>query len=199
MELYQSLVAVEPATLIVTICNLFLQMYIVKKFFLSKVLAVLDKRREAADQEIVQAQAAKEEAMAIKATYEENMKQAKAEANEILTHAQKTAAARSEEIIGQAQAQAAQIKEKASADIAQEKKKALNDAKDEISGIAVAIAEKVVERQLNEADQEKLVSQFIENLGGALGQKLRALTVRHYMTWQKTRVSRKRSWGRSLP
>ena len=103
MELYQSLVAVEPATLIVTICNLFLQMYIVKKFFLSKVLAILDKRREAADQEIVQAQAAKEEAMAIKATYEENMKQAKAEANEILTHAQKTAAARSEEIIGQAQ------------------------------------------------------------------------------------------------
>ena len=168
MELYQSLVAVEPATLIVTICNLFLQMFIVKKFLLDKVLAVLDKRREAADQEIVQAQAAKDEAMAIKATYEENMKKAKAEANEILTHAQKTAATRSEEIIGQAQAQAAQIKEKASAEIAQEKKKALNDAKDEISGIAVAIAEKVVERQLNEADQEKLVSQFIENLGGAL-------------------------------
>ena len=168
MELYQSLVAVEPATLIVTICNLFLQMYIVKKFFLNKVLAILDKRREETDQEIVQAKNAKAEAMAIKATYEENMKQAKAQANEILTHAQKTATARSEEIIGQAQAQAAQLKEKASAEIAQEKKKALNEAKDEISGIAVAIAEKVVERQLNEADQEKLVSQFIENLGGAL-------------------------------
>ena len=168
MELYQSLVAVEPATLIVTICNLFLQMYIVKKFFLNKVLAILDKRREETDQEIVQAKSAKAEAMAIKATYEENMKQAKAQANEILTHAQKTATARSEEIIGQAQAQAAQLKEKASAEIAQEKKKALNEAKDEISGIAVAIAEKVVERQLNEADQEKLVNQFIENLGGAL-------------------------------
>ena len=83
--LYQSLVAVEPATLIVTIINLFIQMYIVKKFFLSKVLAILDKRREAADQEIVQAQAAKDEALAIKETYEENMKQAKAEANEILS------------------------------------------------------------------------------------------------------------------
>ena len=168
MELYQSLVAVEPATLIVTICNLFLQIFIVKKFLLDKVLAVLDKRRETADLEIVQAQAAKDEAMAIKATYEENMKKAKAEANEILNHAQKTAAARSDEIIGQAQAQAAQIKERASAEIAQEKKKALNEAKDEISGIAVAIAEKVVERQLNEADQEKLVNQFIENLGGVL-------------------------------
>ena len=168
MNLYQSLVAVEPATLIVTICNLFLQMCIVKKFFLNKVLAILDQRREAADQEIVQAQAAKDEALAIKETYEENMKQAKAEANAILAHAQKTATARSEEIIGQAQAQAAQIKEKASADIAREKKNALNEAKDEISGIAMAVAEKVVERQLNEEDQEKLVNQFIENLGGAL-------------------------------
>lgn len=166
--LYQSLVAVEPTTLIVTIINLFIQMYVVKKFFLSKVLNILDQRRAAADQEIEQAEAAKGEALAMKETYEENMKQAKTEANEILAHAQKTAAARSEEIIGEAKAQAAQIKEKASADIALEKKNALNGAKDEISDIAMAIAEKVVERQLNEADQEKLVNQFIDDLGGAL-------------------------------
>ena len=167
-ELYQSLVAVEPATLIVTICNLFLQMFIVKKFLLDKVMKVLDDRRKAADQEITQAKEAKDEAMSIKATYEENMRQAKAEANEILSHAQKTASARSEEIIGEAQAQAVRIKEKASADIAQEKKNALNQVKDEISGIAMAIAEKVVERQLNEDDHEKLVNQFIDNLGDAL-------------------------------
>ena len=166
--LYQSLVAVEPATLIVTIINLFIQMYIVKKFFLSKVLAILDKRREAADQEIVQAQAAKDEALAIKETYEENMKQAKAEANDILMSAQKTATARSEEIISEAKAQAAQIKEKASQDIALEKKNALNGAKDEISDIAMAIAEKVVERELSAEDQNDLVNRFIDDLGGAL-------------------------------
>ena len=78
------------------------------------------------------------------------------------------ASARSEEIIGQAQAQAAQLKEKAAAEIAQEKKKAINDAKDEISGISMAIAEKVVERQLNAADQQKLIDQFIKDLGDAL-------------------------------
>ena len=168
MDLYQSLVAVEPATLIVTICNLFIQMFIVKKFLLDKVMAVIDKRRETADTEIVEARSAREEAMTIKATYEENMKQAKAEANQILAHAQKTASARSEEIIGQAQTQAALIKEKAAEDIAREKKKALNEAKDEISGIAMAIAEKVVERQLNEQDQQKLIEQFIDDLGGAI-------------------------------
>lgn len=166
--IYQSLVAVNPVTLIAQICNLFLQLFVVKKFFLNKVLAILDARREAADKEIVDAKNAREEAMNIRATYEENMRQAKAEANALLQHAQKTASARSEEIISQAQAQAVQIKEKAAADIAQEKKKAINDAKDEISGISMAIAEKVVERQLNAADQQKLIDQFINDLGDAL-------------------------------
>ena len=166
--IYQSLVAVNPVTLIAQICNLFLQMFVVKKFFLNKVLAILDARREAADKEITDAQNAREEAMTIKTTYEENMRQAKAEANALLAQAQKTASARSEEIINQAQAQAVQLKEKAAADIAQEKKKALNDAKDEISGISMAIAEKVVERQLNAADQQKLIDQFINELGDVL-------------------------------
>ena len=166
--IYQSLVAVNPVTLIAQICNLFLQLFVVKKFFLNKILAILDARREAADKEIVDAKNAREEAMNIRATYEENMRQAKAEANALLQHAQKPASARSEEIISQAQAQAVQIKEKAAADIAQEKKKAINDAKDEISGISMAIAEKVVERQLNDADQQKLIDQFINELGDVL-------------------------------
>ena len=54
---------------------------------------------------------------------------------------------------------------KAAADIAMEKKKAINDAKDEISGIAMAIAEKVVGRELNAADQAGLVDRFISELG----------------------------------
>ena len=166
--IYQSLVAVNPVTLIAQICNLFLQLIVVKIFFLDKIKAILDQRREAADKEITDAKAARAEAMEIKETYEQNMREAKAQANEILVHAQKTATVRSEEIINDAQAQAARIKETAAADIAQEKKKAINDAKDEISGISMVIAEKVVGRQLNEDDQQKLVSQFIDNLGDAL-------------------------------
>lgn len=163
--LYQSLVAVEPLTLIATICNLFVQMFIVKKFFLDKILAVLDQRREAADKQIQDAQAARQDALDIKKTYEQNMLQANQQASEILASAQKTATERSEKIIGQAQQQAAQIKSKASADIAMEKKKAINEAKDEISGLAMAIASKVVERELGEKDQSGLIDRFINELG----------------------------------
>ena len=164
-ELYQSLVAVEPFTLVVTILNLFVQLFIIKKFFWDKILAILDQRRAAADQEIRDANAAKAEALSMKSSYEQNMKEAKAKADDILLNAQKTATVRSEEIISQAQHTAAQIKAKASSDIEMEKKKAINDAKNEISGLAMAIAGKVVERELSEADQSDLIDRFIEELG----------------------------------
>lgn len=163
--LYQSLVAVEPLTLIATICNLFVQLFIIKKFFLDKILSVLDQRRAAADQQINDAQNARDEALSIKKTYEQNMLQATAQVNALLANAQKTAAERSEKIIGEAHQQAAQIKSKASADIAMEKKKAINDAKNEISDLAMAIAGKVVDRELNSADHAKLIDQFINELG----------------------------------
>ena len=168
MDLYQSLVTVNPVTLIAQIANLFIQLLVVKIFFLDKIKAILDQRREAADKEITDAQAAHAEAAAIKAAYEQNMKEAKLKADDLLASAQKTATLRSEEIISQAQQAAAQIKAKASSDIEMEKKKAINDAKNEISGLALAIAGKVVARELNSADQEQMINRFIDELGGAV-------------------------------
>ena len=163
--LYQSLVTVNPVTLIAQICNLFIQLLIVKIFFLDKIKAILDQRREAADKQITEAENAKSEALAIKKTYEQNMLEAKAKADDLLLTAQRTANSRSEEIISQAQQQAAQIKSKAAADITLEKKKAINEAKNEISDLAMAIAGKVVARELNAGDQADMIDRFIDELG----------------------------------
>ena len=163
--LYQSLVTVNPVTLIAQICNLFIQLLIVKIFFLDKIKAILDQRRDAADKQITEAETAKSEALAIKKTYEQNMLEAKAKADDLLLTAQRTANSRSEEIIAQAQQQAAQMKSKAAADIALEKKKALNEAKNEISDLAMAIAGKVVARELNAGDQADMIDRFIDELG----------------------------------
>ena len=165
MDLYQSLVTVNPVTLIGQICNLFITLAVVKIFFLDKIKAILDQRREAADKEITDAQAAKAEALEIKETYQKNMLEAKAQASTILERAQRSATIRSEEIIRQANDEAVAIRAKASADIAQEKKKAINDAKDEIAGLSLAIAGKVVGRELTADDQSKLIDSFIDELG----------------------------------
>ena len=108
---------------------------------------------------------AKEQAAAMRTEYEAKLSAAEAEAERTVKEAVIRGQNRQEEIIRQANAQASAIMDKASADIAQEKKKAINDAKDEISVIALAIAGKVVGKELNGEDQSQLVDQFIEELG----------------------------------
>lgn len=167
-EVYQSLVAVEPVTLAVTIVNLFVQLMIINKFFLDKILAVIDRRRETAERQITEAVCARKEAEAIRETYEADLQQARTEAGQILENAKKTAEARTEAILRDAQAQAVQLKQKAALDIRQEKRKAINEAKDEISHIAMAIAGKVVGRDLSDGDRTRLVDECIDSLGDSL-------------------------------
>ena len=61
----------------------------------------------------------------------------------------------------------AAIREKAEKDIAQEKKQAANEMKSEISVLAVDLASKVVRKEIDAADHEQLIEQFIEELGDA--------------------------------
>ena len=163
----QELVGIVPWTFIAQICNLFLQVYLIKRFLFKPINAMLEKRRAMADAEIQDAVKAKEEAIAMKSEYEQNMLEAKNKANEIVTNAQKTAAIQSEEILKEASQQAAAMKAKAESDIAQEKRKAVNEVKNEIGGMAMEIAGKVIEREINEEDHAKLIDEFIANVGEA--------------------------------
>lgn len=163
----QNLVSIIPWTFIAQLCNLFIQLYLIKRFLLKPINAVLEKRKEMATAEITEAEKAKEEARAIKAEYEQNMAEAKEKANALITNAQKSAALQSEEVIQEANRQAAVIKAKAESDIEQEKKKAVNELKGEIGGMAMEIAGKVIEREISEKDHEKLIDEFISNVGEA--------------------------------
>ena len=167
MELYQALITLDGWTFLAQICNLMIQLVIFKKFLLKPIKQVIADRKAKADSEIADAQKLRTEAEAMKAEYEQNLQNARTEANQIVAVAQKTATARSEEIVGEARAQAAALKQKAEADIAQERKKAVNEVKDEIGGIAMEIASKVVEREISEKDHKDLIDEFIKNVGEA--------------------------------
>ncbi|MBQ8306329.1 MAG: F0F1 ATP synthase subunit B [Blautia sp.] len=161
----QELVGLVPWTIIAQILNLFITAFLIKKFLYKPINEVLEKRKAMADAEIQDAVKAKDEAVAMKAEYEQNMQDARAKANEILTTAQKTAALQTEEMLQQANKEAAAIKVKAEADIALEKRKAVNEIKDEIGSMAMEIAGKVIEREISEEDHEKLINEFIANVG----------------------------------
>lgn len=163
----QDLVGIVPWTFIAQIANLFIQVLLIKRFLFKPVNEILKKRKEMADAEIQDAVKAKDEANAMKAEYEQNMQEAKNKANDILMTAQKTVAIQSEEMLKEASAQVAAIKAKAEKDIAQEKRKAVNEIRSEIGDMAVEIAGKVIEREICEEDHEKLINDFISNVGDA--------------------------------
>ena len=164
---FQSLVELAPWTTIAQICNLLLQIVLFKKLLFKPIQNILAKRQQEVDSLYDEANKAKLEADTAKADYEQHLSAAKEEADAIAARAMKNAREQSEAIVCDAKEEAAALRRKAENDIALEKKKAVNDMKSELSGLAVELASKVVRKEISEADHEKLIEQFIDELGDA--------------------------------
>ena len=165
MGQFEAFVGVNFWTALFILLNTLIIFFVAKKFLFGPVMNIIQTRQQEIDDMYTQADTAKETAVKLQSEYEDKLSQAAATSERLVKEATVRAQGREEEIIREANQRAEAIRAKASADIAQEKKKALNDAKDEISVIALAIAGKVVGRELNETDQRNLVDSFIEELG----------------------------------
>ena len=165
MEGFESFVGVNFWTALFTLLNFLALFFVLKHFLVGPVIKIIQDRQKEIDDMYASADNAEQQAKLMEAEYKEKLSAASETGERIVKEAVARGQAREEEILRQANAEASAIMDKAAADIALEKKKAINDAKDEISGIAIAIAEKVVARELNEADQAKLVDSFINELG----------------------------------
>ena len=152
-------------TALFTLVNTIILFLALKHFLFQPVMKMIADRQKEIDDLYSDAESSKDNALALEAEYKQKLSAATETGERIVKEAVIRGQTREEEIIRQANQEAAAIMDKAAADIAQEKKKAINDAKDEISGIAIAIAEKVVEREICAADQQQLVDDFIKGLG----------------------------------
>ena len=165
MGQFEAFVGVNFWTALFILLNTLIIFFVAKKFLFGPVMKITTDRQQEIDDMYTQAENARETAANLQSEYEEKLSQAAATSERLVKEATVRAQNREEEIIREANQRAEAIRDKAAADIAQEKKKALNDAKDEISVIALAIAGKVVGRELDAADQSRLVDSFIEELG----------------------------------
>ena len=163
----QELVGLVPWTFVAQICNLFIQMYLIKRFLFKPVKKMIDDRQQEIDTMYADADAAKQKAADLEKEYADHLQSIKDERDAMLREATARAQKREEEIVNEAKAEAASIRAAAEADIAQERKKAVNDLKNEIGGMAVEIAGKVVEREIRESDHQALIDEFIRNVGDA--------------------------------
>ncbi len=163
--MFESFIGVNFWTALFVLLNFLVLFFVAKKFLFLPVKKMIDSRQQEIDTMYAEADAAKESAQALQKEYEDRLSVARETGDRLVQEATARGQSRQEEILRQANLEAERIREKAAADIAQEKKKALNDAKDEISSLAMEIAGKVVGRSLNEEDQARLVDSFLEELG----------------------------------
>ena len=163
--MFESFIGVNFWTALFVLLNTLAIFFVAKKFLFVPVMNMIQARQEEIDNMYLEADNAKEGALALEAEYKERLSQATLTGERMVKEAVERGQHREEEILRKANLEAEAIMAKASADIAREKKKALNDAKDEISDIAMAIAEKVVGRELSNADHLALVDGFIDRLG----------------------------------
>ena len=168
MGYFESFIGVNFWTALFVLLNTIALFLVLKRKLIGPVLKVISDRQAEIDNMYKDAEDSREQAAAMKEEYSQKLEAANETSQRIVQEAVVRGQNREEEIVRDARSQASAIMDKANADIAQEKKKALNDAKDEISGMAMAIAEKVVGRSLAEADQQRLVEQFIDELGEGL-------------------------------
>ena len=165
MGQFEAFLGVNFWTALFTLGNTIVLFLVLKHFLFKPVMKMIEDRQNEIDTMYAMADETKASADALQAEYQQKLAVAADTSERIVKEAMARGQSREEEIIRQANAEAAAIMDKAAADIAQEKKKAINDAKDEISGMAMAIAEKVVGRELNAKDQDKLFDEFVNELG----------------------------------
>lgn len=159
---------IDLFTALFTLANTVALFLVLKKFLWKPVLKMIDDRQKEIDELYTDANNAKASAEAMEQEYTQKLAQATDTGERLVKEAVLRGQSRQEEIIRNAQAEADAIRKKANADIDREKKKAIQDAKNEISGIALAIAGKVVGKELTDRDQTQLVDQFIDELGEGL-------------------------------
>ncbi len=164
-ELTRAFVDLNLWSLFVTICNTLITFLIVKHFLYKPLRSMLAAREQEVRDLYTHAETDRREAEAMKRDYTASIANAKQEAAEIVSSAQKRAEKRAEDIVEQANHDAAAAKQRAEESIEQERKKAMNQMKDEIADLSMMIASKVVEREVNPDDHKRLIDDFIDKVG----------------------------------
>ena len=157
--------SIDTGTIVFTLINTLILFMIIKHLLFGRVNKIIEERQADVTNTYKKADESLENAKKQEETYNNIMANAKDEAAQIVKSATQKALIRSDEIMLQAKNNANNVLEKANLDIEREKIRAKNEIKYEISDIALMMAQKVISKEIDKKDHEKLINDFIENVG----------------------------------
>jgi len=145
--------------------------FLILLYFLSKkafgpLMGIMEKRRQLVAEQMASAEKNRKDAETLIAEQQAALQAARKDAYDIIEQSKTSAARQADDIVAQAKAEAARLKEDAVRDIEREKNKAVAALRAEVGAMSVAIATKIIEKQIDEASQQTLVDEYLKEVGG---------------------------------
>lgn len=159
------MVSIDFRMISANIVNFLILFFIIKHFFYDKINSFIQQRSDEIAGEIKDAEELKLQGEQFKADYEQKIKKVEDESRQIIKEASQKGEERKTEIIKAAQEEADKIFERNKTEIDREKEKVLEEVKNNIVDLSIYAAEKVVNESLDKTKHEKLILDFIEEVG----------------------------------
>ena len=158
------LIALTPGLYIWTIITFLLLLYVLAKFAWKPLLKMLEERENLIKSSLKDAEKAKLELESLTQESEAITAKARSEAQSILAESKSAAEKVKEDTIAKAKEQAIKIRDDAKKQIEVEKDKAISDIKQEVVNLTLSVAEKLINKNLNDADNKSLIEESLKKV-----------------------------------
>ncbi|WP_352404248.1 F0F1 ATP synthase subunit B [Sporanaerobacter acetigenes] len=139
--------------------------FILRHFLYKPVSKFMNERKEGIQSDIDDAKTLKSEAIELKSEYEFKINEAKTEGQKIIEDSRKRGEEIKQDIVNEARVEANSIMEKARVEIEREKEKALEEIKLQAGEMAILIASKVIDKNLDMNLQKDMIDKFVDEVG----------------------------------
>lgn len=148
-----------------TFVNLIVFFLILKKILFQPVMGMIEKREQMINEQIKDAEQKSTQAGQLKEKYENELKNANQEAAQIVKTAKERGKEEYQRILKNADADAAKVIADANKTIETEKEKAMQGIQNEVAKMAIAAASKVIQENVDQASNEKILDDFLKEAG----------------------------------
>ena len=145
--------------------NLLILFLLLRTFLYKPVSKFMAQREEKFARERAQIDTSRNEANVLKAQYESSMKNARLDAEHIAEERRKAAEREAEDLRKKAKQDAQGILSDAMTQAVAEREGMLNDLKSQTAELAVDIAGKILEREVNKEDHQRIIDSFFDKVG----------------------------------
>ena len=162
--LESSLLSVNTGLIFWTVVTFLLLMFILHKLAWKPILSAVENRENRIRDSLEKAEKAQKEADERLASYQQMIKNAKKETQQILDKGRKGAESLREEILAKSKDEASRILEKTKKEISLEREKALAEIRNLVVDLSISAASKLVERSLTDQDNKKIVENYLKEI-----------------------------------